>query len=130
MVTLINVREDRTKYRALVFLKKLEDCVENHLIKLRKKLRNLLYENIRHISIKNSESQPESVVLANIVELKAVYSSLALSAIKLGQRANCPDAVKSTDKHLFETHLEFIFQSDREVRWVCNLIREKILRQA
>jgi len=47
---MINVKEDRAKYRALMFLKKFEDSVENNLIKLRKKLRNLLYENVRHIS--------------------------------------------------------------------------------
>ena len=130
VVTMINVKEDRAKYRALVFLKKFEDSVENNLIKLRKKLRNLLYENVRHISQKYRESQAESVMLANIVELKAVYSSIALSAIKLSQRSNCPDTVKNTDKHLFETHLDFIFQSDKEVRWVCNLVKEKILKQS
>jgi type III secretory pathway component EscV len=59
VVTQINVREDRLKYRALVFLKKLEDGVENNLTKLRKKLRNLLYENIRHVSQKYTESKAE-----------------------------------------------------------------------
>jgi hypothetical protein len=53
VVTLINLRSDRMKYKALVFLKKFEECVDDQLTKLRKKLRNLLYENIRYIASKH-----------------------------------------------------------------------------
>lgn len=128
MFTLIKVRNDRQNYRALAFLKKLEECIDNQLIKLRKKLRNLLYQAVRYYSQKYTESDKSKMSLNSVVTLKAYYSSIALSAVKLSQRPNCPSSVKKMDKHLFETHLEFIIKSDRNVRWVCQVIKEKILR--
>jgi hypothetical protein len=47
-------------------------------------MRNLLYQNIRYVAQKYGDVQKQKVSLNSIIPLKAVYASIALSAVKLG----------------------------------------------
>ena len=109
VITVINLRLDRRSYASIRFLGKLEDAMENQLIKLRKKVRNQFYA-----ILKRFRDRPSNTPSKDLLEILHVYEKFAEKAKELVKRRGCPDGVKK-DIELIWDHLGYIQRADNSL---------------
>jgi len=109
VVSLINLESDRSKYKALRFLSKMQNAMENQLIKLRKKVRNNFYSALR--VLKNYGSNSITKDLKIVIK---VYQEIAKRSKELTRKRGCPENL-GNDTELIWIHLKYIQASDKQL---------------
>jgi hypothetical protein len=107
VVSLINLETDRHKYKALKFLGKMQNAMENQLIRLRKKIRNNFYSYLK--DFRNQGARNLSKELRIVLK---VYKEIAKRSKELTRRRGCPENL-GNDAELIWIHFKYIQNSDK-----------------
>ena len=101
-ISLINFKHDIRKYRVLLFFEKMESAIEEQFIRLKKKIRNYFYQELKKLRDSPSHTLPR-----DLQKILAVYERISTYAKSLMLQKGCPKEIEK-DANLQGFHFDYI----------------------